>query len=312
MMNTKAMIALVALGWVFGSSFLFVKVIVEDISATELVTARLFLGAATLGTLMLVLGRVPRCTPTALAGVAALGVFESVIPYTLIAIAEVKIDSGIASVLVSTMPIFTVVFAATLPDERLAPRGFLGLAVGFLGVVVLTGGDIVDITNSNTLAMVAVVAAAASYGVAGVIAKQLLKTQDAISLTGSQMAIAAVISLGIMLVAEGAPNYGALNADSAVALVALGIICTAGAFALYFWVVGQIGSVKASLVTYLIPVTGLLLGWAVLGEEIGPATVLGTLLIAAGVAGVMQPARAETAIESTNALPVLSTREEYA
>lgn len=311
-MNTKAMIALIVLGWIFGSSFLFVKVIVEDISATELVTARLILGAATLGAVMLVLGRTPRFTPAALAGTAALGLFESVIPYTLITIAEVKIDSGIASVLVSTMPIFTIIFAAALPDERLAPRGFLGLATGFVGVVVLTGGDIVDVTSSNALAMIAVVAAAASYGVAGVIAKQLLKTQDALSLTGSQMAIAAVISLGIMLAAEGLPNYGELDLDSALALVALGVVCTAGAFALYFWVVAQIGSVKASLVTYVIPVAGLVLGWAVLGEGIGAGTVLGAILIAAGVAGVMQPGQTETSIESAETQPILSTAEEYA
>jgi len=311
-MNTKAMIALIALGWIFGSSFLFVKVIVEDISATELVTARLFLGAATLGAVMLALGRVPRLNSATVAGIAALGVFESVIPYTLIAIAEVKIDSGIASVLVSTMPIFTIIFASALPDERLAPSGFLGLATGFVGVVVLTGGDIVNVTSSNTLAMIAVVVGAASYGVAGVIAKRLLKTQDALSLTGSQMAVAAVISLGIMLAADGEPNYGELGLDSALALAALGVICTAGAFALYFWVVAQIGSVKASLVTYIIPVAGLILGWAVLGEDIGPGTVLGAILIVAGVAGVMQPMHTETSIESAGVRPILSTGEEYA
>lgn len=311
-MNTKAMITLVALGWIFGSSFLFVKVIVDDISATELVTARLFLGAATLGALMLALRRTPSFTPAALAGIVALGIFESVIPYTLIAIAEVKIDSGIASVLVSTMPMFTVVFAAALPDERLAPRGFLGLAVGFLGVVVLTGGDMVNLTSSNTLGMLAVVVAAASYGIAAVIAKQLLRTHDAISLTASQMAIAAVISLGITLVFEGVPAYGALHTDSALALIALGIPCTAGAFALYFWVVGQIGSVKASLVTYIVPVAGLILGWAVLGEEIGLSTVLGAILIGVGVTGVMQPRQRPAAIEPIPVATVLTGREEFA
>lgn len=311
-MNTKATIALVALGWIFGSSFLFVKVIVEDISATELVTARLFLGAATLAALMLILRRGPRVSPTALAGFAALGVFESVIPYTLIAIAEVKIDSGVASVLVSTMPMFTVAFAAALPEERLAPRGFLGLGVGFLGVVVLTGGDIVNVTSSNTLAMLAVVVAAASYGVAAVIARHLLKTQDAIPLTGSQMAIAAVMSLGVTLVFEGTPNYGALHTDSALALIALGIPCTAGAFALYFWVVGQLGSVKSSLVTYIVPVAGLLLGWAVLGEEIGLSTVVGAILIGIGVTGVMQPSDREATVESIRVAPVLAAGEEYA
>lgn len=311
-MNTKALLVLVALGWVFGSSFLFVKVIVEDISATELVTARLFMGAATLGILMLVLKRGFRLTPGNLVGVAALGVFESVIPYTLIALAEQEIDSGVASVLISTMPMFTVLFAAALPDERLGPRGFLGLGVGFIGIVVLTNGDIFDITNSNTLGMLGVVAGAASYGIAAVIAKRLLQTQDALSLTGSQMAIAAVISLGITLVFKGVPDYAALHTDSALALVALGILCTALAFMVFFWIVGQIGSVKASLVTYLIPVSGLILGWAVLGEDIGINTALGAALICAGVTGVMLPQDQEAQSEPARPAPALVAKEDYA
>lgn len=311
-MNAKATMVLVALGWIFGASFLFVKVIVEDISATELVTARLFLGAATLGAIMLVLRRGPRFTPSALAGYAVLGVFESVIPYTLIASAEVKIDSGVASVLISTMPMFTVAFAAVSSDERLAPRGFLGIAAGFLGVVVLTGGDVVNVTSSSTLAMLAVVGAAASYGFAAVVAKRLLQTNDALSLTGSQMALAGVISLGVTVVFEGAPDYAALHVDSALALVALGTLCTAGAFGVFFWVVGQIGSVKASLVTYIVPVAGLVLGWLVLGEEIGIETVLGAILIGIGITGVMQPSEPESTIESTRVAPILAAGEEYA
>lgn len=316
-MNTKAILVLLGLGWIFGSSFLFVKVIVEDISATELVTGRLFLGAAALGLLMLALRKRPVLSLPALGGIAALGVFESVIPYTLIALAEEEIDSGIASVLVSTMPIFTVAFAAALPDERLSRRGFLGLGLGFFGVVVLTGGDVVNFTDSSSLAMLAVVAGAASYGVASVIAKQLLKTQDALSLTGSQMGIAAVLSLGVTLATKGVPDYGALHADSALALIALGILATAVAFALFFWVVGQIGSVKASLVTYIVPVAGLFLGWAVLGEQIGINTLVGAALIGVGVTGVLQPQASNSQSQQASSPPtppvrVLVTKEEYA
>lgn len=311
-MNLKATIVIVALGWVFGSSFLFMKVIVEDISATELVTARLFLGAVTLAGVMLMLRRTPRVTPSTIVSFAALGLFESVIPYTLIALAEVKIDSGVAAVLISTMPIFTVLFASALPDERLAPRGFVGLAVGFAGVVVLTGGGIVNVTNSDTLGMLGVIAAAASYGVAGVIAKQLLKTHDAISLTASQMLIAGLISLGITLSFDGVPDYTALQLDSALAMVALGTLCTAGAFTVFFWVVDQVGSVKASLVTYIVPVAGLALGWAVLGEQIGLETVLGAILIGVGITGVMQPAQPGAPAEVSRAAPILAAGEDYA
>jgi drug/metabolite transporter (DMT)-like permease len=153
-MQAKAITALLVLGGLFGAAFLFMKVIVEEISATELVLGRLALGALTIAIVMVVLRKRPQITPSSIASVTLLAVLDSIIPYTLVAWAEVKIDSGVASVLISTLPLFTVLFASVaLPDERLSSRGFLGLASGFAGVVVLTGGDIVNVTSGSTVAM---------------------------------------------------------------------------------------------------------------------------------------------------------------
>jgi drug/metabolite transporter (DMT)-like permease len=313
-MQAKAITALLVLGVLFGAAFLFMKVIVEEIAATELVLGRLALGALTIVIVMAVMGKRPRITPSSIASVTLLAVLDSIIPYTLVAWAEVKIDSGVASVLISTLPLFTVLFASvTLPDERLSSRGFLGLASGFVGVIVLTGGDILDITSGSTVAMFAVVGAAMSYGAASVYARSLLRKQGALEITSMKLVAGTAIAAVITFSVEGVPNYGALSLEGGAALIALGVLSTGVAFTGYLWLVGNSGSVFASLVTYVVPVAGLLLGWSILGESIGLSTALGTALIASGVAGVMyHPKQEVKTVESPRPIPVLRTTEEYA
>jgi drug/metabolite transporter (DMT)-like permease len=296
-MNTKTLPVLILLGVIFGSAFLYMKVLVDEIAATEIVAGRLFLGALTVFAIMAVMGRRPQLSGRTIAGAALLAILDSLIPHTLIAWAELRIDSGIAAVLVSTMPMFTVAFAAlALPDERLSTQGLLGLGVGLVGVVVLSGGDILEITNSSTAGMLAVIGAAVSYAIASVYAKVLLRKNDAIGLTGTKLGLGALMALGVTLTVEGPPDYTSLGLDGSLSMLALGILSTGVGFLLYFWLVSQAGSIQASLVTYIVPVAGLTLGWAVLGENFGPETFAGAALIAIGVAGVMHhPQQPQTA-----------------
>jgi drug/metabolite transporter (DMT)-like permease len=287
-MQTRALAALVILGWGFGAAFLFMKVIVDEISPSELVAGRMFLGALTVGLVLAVLRRAPRLSPSIVGRTALLALMDSVLPFTLVAWAETRIDSGVASVLISTMPLFTIVIVSSvLPDERLAPVRLLGIGLGFFGVIALTNGDVLDIRSGDAIGMLAVIGAAASYAAAAVYAKVLLRSEDALSLTGLKLGLGAVLALGMALTLHGVPNYGTLSVEAGSSLVALGVLSTGFTFMLYFWLVANAGSVYASLVTYVVPVAGLTLGWAVLGEEIGVNTALGAALIATGVAGVM-------------------------
>jgi drug/metabolite transporter (DMT)-like permease len=287
-MSARTLPVLLVLGVIFGSAFLYMKVLVDEISATEIVAGRLFLGALTVFAVMAVLKQRPLLNPRMMAAAALLAVLDSIIPHTLIAWAELRIESGVAAVLVSTMPMFTVAIAAlTLRDERLSSHGLVGIGVGLLGVIVLSGGDILRVTDSSTVGMLAVVGAAVSYAVAGVYAKVLLRRNHPVSLTGTKLGLGAVMALGLTVIVEGQPGYGSLGTDETLALLALGVLSTGVGFLLYFWLVLRAGSVQASLVTYVVPVAGLILGWAVLGEHIGLETLAGAALIALGVAGVM-------------------------
>lgn len=290
---------MLALGGVWGASFLFIKVVVEETSPLDLVLGRLLLGALTV-TLIMALRRVPfRRSPTLLAKISLMAVFANILPFALIAWAEQHIASGTASVLNSTMPLFTALFAAAfLAEERFTAGRLVGLIAGFLGVAILTGNDILEITDSSVLGQLAVVGAAACYGAGTVYARTLLRWENPLSLSGLQLLIGALLAIPLLLAVEGSPDYS-LSVEAWLSLLALGIFGSGFAYIAYLWLVDHVGSVRTSLVTYIVPVVGLLLGWAVLDESIGLNTALGTGLIILGVASVVRgqavaPQRAPT------------------
>jgi len=284
----RALPVLFGLGGVWGASFLFIKVIVDETGPLELVAGRLFFGALAVG-LFVLYRRVPvPFQPRLIAGAAVLALVGNVLPFALIAWAEKHIDSGTASVLNSTVPIFTAVFAAALLEEEHFTAARLGgLVLAMSGILVLTGDDVLHITDASVLGQMAVIAAAACYGIAAVLARTLLKSQDPVGLSILQLCMGTLLVIPILFVISGTPDYS-LSLEAALSLVALGVFGTGFAYIVFLWLIETIGSVRASLVTYIVPVMGLLLGWLVLDESIGLNTVLGALLIVAGVASVMR------------------------
>ena len=286
--DARALAVLLALGGVWGASFLFIKVIVEETAALELVAARLLIGAVCVVAFLVASRRALRLTPAALALTLPMAAISNVIPFALIAWGEEHIDSGVAAVLNSTMPIFTAVFAAVVfADERFTPIRGSGLVLGFLGVIVLTGDDALHLTDSNVLGELAVIAAAACYAIGNVVFRTLLRGIDPVSLSALQLVAGTALAVIVLMAASGgSPNYS-LSLEAWLSLLALGIGGTGAGYIAYLWLIDVTGSVRASLVTYIVPVFGLFLGWLVLDESVGLNTVLGALLIIAGVAVVM-------------------------
>ena len=284
----KALLALLALGATWGASFLFIKVIVEETSPLEVAQGRMFFGALAVGAVLAVRRTRPRWERSLWAKVAVWTLVTVVIPFILIAWAEQHIASGTASVLNSTMPLFTALFAAAfLAEEHLTAARLAGLMAGLLGVVVLAGSDVVRITDSDVLGQMAVVAAAACYGLGAVFARTLLRSEEPLTLSGLQLLAGTVLAMPLLLAVEGAPDYS-LSIEAWLSLVTLGVVGSGLAYVAYLWLVDYVGSVRTSLVTYIIPVVGLLLGWAVLDERIGINTGVGAALIILGVAAVMR------------------------
>jgi drug/metabolite transporter (DMT)-like permease len=132
-----------------------------------------------------------------------------------------------------------------------------------------------------------------------------------LELTGLKLVVGAGLAFALTFTIDGTPEYGSLSAEAALALVALGVLSTGVAFTIFIWFVQSAGSVNASLVTYIVPVSGLLLGWLVLGEDVGINTALGAALIAGGVYGVMYHPKASVQRPARQS-KVLVPKEDYA
>jgi drug/metabolite transporter (DMT)-like permease len=288
--------ALMALSLVFGAAFIFMKVLVEHITPGEIVFGRLLFGS--LVVLLVAAWRRPKLVwrPLFLLQVSLLATTEMIAPYLLIAWAEIRIPGGIAAVLVSTMPLFTAVIAsATFADERLRRSHLAGLALGILGVALASGATSASLAAADAVACLAVVAAALFYACGTVYARVLLREEEALGLTAQQLVFGTVAMLVLTSAAGGPPSFS-LTLSGWGALVGLGAISTGVGMLGAFWLVSRAGSVQTSLVTYLIPISGLALGWLFLGEPIEVSAIAGFAFIAAGVTFVLRGSSAKRVV----------------
>lgn len=286
--DPRAIFVLLLIGGIWGSSFLFIKVLVDEVSPVEVVLGRLFFGMLAIAAFVIWRRRPLEVTPILALKVGLLSIISNIMPFGLIAWGEEHIDSGIAAVLNSTMPIFTSVLAAAfLIEEKFTVARLGGLLLGFAGVVVLTGDDILNITDESVLGQLAIVGAAACYGVGAVYARSLLGSHEPAPLAMLQVTIALALSVPLVFVVEGTPDV-TLSLEATLSVLGLGLLGTGVAYVLYFWLIDNVGSVRSSLVTYIVPAIALVLGWLVLDESIGLNVLLGAALIVAGVASVMR------------------------
>ena len=288
-MKPRELAVLLVLGATWGSSFLFIKVGVEDLSPLMLVEARIFFGAATVVIATYALGlSLPR-TRRLWLDAAIMALLSNVVPFALIAWAETHIASGTASVLNASMPLFTAMVAPFfITEEGMTTPKLVGVLTGFVGVAVFSGGDITDI-GSNALGDLAMLAAAACYAIGLVFARLRFTGEHPLSLSAGQL-VSGFVLLAPVAAVVGAREGISVHIDSGLSVLALGVFNTGFAYVMYLWLVAEVGAVRTSLVTYVIPVTGLLLGWAVLDETIGPAAIAGLVLIVAGIALVNRAA----------------------
>jgi drug/metabolite transporter (DMT)-like permease len=223
----------------------------------------------------------------------ALGVFNGVIPYTLITWGELHISSGLASILTAAMPLFTIILAHYWThDERLTPTKIAGITIGFIGVVVLFIPELRNGIQIEFWGQFAIVVAAASYGIATLIAHKYLGGISHVMASTGQLATAALFMLPLSLIFDNPfslrPSLPAIGS-----LLILALLGTAFAYILYYWLIEHTGATRTALVTYLIPITGVMWGALLLGEPIEWEAIVGLLFIIGGVALVNRSSHPE-------------------
>jgi drug/metabolite transporter (DMT)-like permease len=273
-------VLLVVLSLIWGSAFTMNDVIVDEVSPFTIVAGRLLLASIllTAGAVLLRHGLPARSTWTVLLVLAAL---NNVVPFTLITWAQEHITSSLAATLNATMPLMTFAIAAVAGTERPTPDRALGVAIGFVGAVVLIGPDLADITSSNALGDLAVLGGSAGYAVSTVIARQKLQG-DPMSLASGQMIFGAMIAIPLALAIDGRPDLS-ISTEASLSWIGLGALSSGLAYVIFFTLVQRITATSISLVSYLIPLVATVLGWAVLDEHIGLNLFAGLALVIGGM-----------------------------
>ncbi len=278
--------ALLFLGVTWGGAFVLMKVLVDELSPAQIVGARLSLGALVV-TAVLFARSGPTVSRDIVMPAALLCLIDNVVPNGLVAWSQTRIESGDASVFMSTMPLFTTVFAVLALNEGISLAKVVGLVLGFFGVVIVSDGAVLDVTSHNGAGILAVIGAAASHASAAVYTRVLLRRFDPLRLTAFKLGAGALMTAPVVLATDDVGAYATMSPQAVLALVLLGAVATGAAYGLYIWVVGAAGAVHASLVTYIIPAAGLGLAWSILGEPVGAHALVGAAVIVSGVALVM-------------------------
>jgi len=275
------------LGSIWGSSFLWIKIAVSEIGPATLAAVRLLFGL--LGLLAVMRLRrlaMPRSTAD-LPAYLFMGLFNTALPFILIPWGETRIDSGMAAILNATVPLFTIVIAHFwLADERMTATRLAGLLVGFGGVVVLMNRDLGAAGSTHSIwGQLAVLAASASYALAATFSRRHLRGHSPL-LQATMVVLFADAFVWLAVAAGERPLHLPAHTITWFGLAWLGLLGSCAAYLLYFYLINAWGPTRASLVTYVFPVIGLLLGIAFLRETADWRLLAGSVLVVAGIAVV--------------------------
>lgn len=305
-MPPKAVAVLLGVALVWGASFLLIKIAIDEATPVQVVAYRTIGGAfVLLGVLYIQRHRV-RMTPLFALGMVVLALVSTVVPFLLITWAETRIDSGPTALLNATTPLFTMAFAAAfLGDERLSPRAVLGVLLGIVGVAVLVGNELASFESTSLVAQGGVVLASAGYGAGAVMVRIFVRSRPAIALSALQISAAALLLSLLTLGTDGVALNFSLKVWLAIGTMAF--VSTGLAYIGYYWLIEHVGSVGASLVTYVIPIVAVALGAVVLSEPLTWNTFAGGGLIVLAIVFASGGLRARVPVPQRISLDSSST-----
>jgi len=291
----RAWIGFWALAFIWGSSFLFIRIGVEQLSTFQLVFIRTGIAAVGLNLVVYLRGKRLPTDGAGLRDIAILGIVNTVIPFALITWGEKSIESGLAAVLQATAALFTMIVAHfAFADERVTRRTMAGLVVGFGGVVVLasrsTGGDAIAAdAKFQVLGQLAIVVASFCYALGGVYSRKAIQRRlEPIVAAAGAMTVTALISGVLMyavpLVGAAAPAaLTGLTPRVLGAILTLGVLNTFVAYLIFYATIETLGAARASMVTYVIPAVGLTLGAVFLHEPVDLRLLIGAAMIVGSI-----------------------------
>ena len=280
-MSKRGWILFLSLGLLWGMPYLLIRIAVQEIDPLVVAGMRTLIGSLLL-------------LPVALHRKALMPAFrqwkwllaftliEMSVPWVLLGHAETRLNSSTAGLLIAVVPLFAAVIVTRLGHERLEPRRMLGLGVGFAGVALLVG---LDIHFTDLLAVAATIVVAVCYAIGPIIIDRKLSDVPAIGVITASLILATVIY------APFAPFLWPeqFSAPAAWSVLGLGVLCTAGAFLVFFALIAEVGPARATVITYVNPAVAIALGALVLHEPLTIGMAIGfPLVIAGSILGTMR------------------------
>lgn len=277
-MKARDLVDLIALGFLWGASFLFMRIAGPEFGAFALVEVRVTVAALVLLPMLLVRGQgndlIGNWIPLGI-----LGVHSTALPFFLFTWATLFLSAGISGILNATAPIFTAIIAWAWLGERLTISRIAGLLIGTLGVWLLVRDKVGASIDAATLAVIAALGGAFLYGIGGNFTRRYASHIKPLTIaTGSQLG-AALVLLPVAVVTW--PDTS-ISLTAWAAAITMGLFSTALAYTLYFRLIANTGPTNAITVTYLIPLFAMLLGAVVIDEPITTSMVIGCIVILLG------------------------------
>ena len=279
------LLGLLSLLW--GGAFFFTGVAVHELPPFTIVALRVGIAASALLAVLVLRGRRLPWNRPFLAACLGMGILNNIVPFCLIVTGQGWIASGLAAILNATTPLFAVIVGhVATDDEKASPLRLAGVVVGFLGVALVLGPALVT-DGGRPLGMVLVLGAAFSYACAGVFGRRFgrMGVAPSVAATG-QVSAAALLMLPLALVVDRPWTLALPGAGTMAAVTGAGLLSTALAYALYFRILQVSGATNVSLVTFLIPVSAIVLGAIFLGESVEFRHLAGMALIGAGLVAI--------------------------
>ncbi|MGB0843720.1 MAG: DMT family transporter [Alphaproteobacteria bacterium] len=287
-MTLRDWVMLVGLSVIWGGAFFFAAVAVKEVPPLTTVLLRVGIAALCLWVYYGLLGKIIKMTPKLIGAFIIMGLINNAIPFSLLFWAQTSISSGLASILNATTPIFAILVGHfALADERMAVNKVLGVVLGMIGVAVLIGVDALNVQSTATWGMLACLGAALSYGCGTTFGRRFkaMGIEPGMVALG-QLSGATLVLLPVVFWIDqpwtiDMPSWAAIGS-----ILGLAVLASAYAYLLYFKILASSGSVNATLVTLLVPVSAILLGTFILGEQLATKHFIGMGIIGLGLLAV--------------------------
>ena len=286
-MKPKDIIQLLTLAAIWGSSYMFLRIVVPTIGVPSTIGLRITIAAIFMVALFAYLHKLPEFKQY-WKQYLVLGLVNLVAPFALMSFAVSNLNASLASILNATTPLFTMIVSSLWLGEKMRVRKVLGLSIGIVGLIVLVGWIPLAVNTKVILSIIFALIASLLYGLAAVYTRVYLAKSNPFQTATGQLGAAAIVLLPFL---PNSFSNEVFTFNIIIVVLILAIISTAIAYALYFRLLSNIGSTNASLVTLLVPLFSLLWSVIFLDEPVTASLIIGMLLILFSLKLIITPAR---------------------